>query len=114
MTRATLALTIRDTLCASDIVFHAVELQVNASLLRDTQCHWHKVCHVSRVVDSWVIGSRFLLVQFLERVFEEAERPTLDARVEVAVVLLGALRALIGEALEAGERAGHAAEALET
>ena len=38
----------RDTLCASDIVFHAVGSQVNASFLRDTQCHWHKVCHVAR------------------------------------------------------------------
>ena len=34
-----------DTLCASDIVCHGREPQVNANALRDTQCHWHKVCH---------------------------------------------------------------------
>ena len=37
----------RDTLCASDIVFHAEDPLFSATLRRDTQCHWHKVCHVS-------------------------------------------------------------------
>ena len=52
-------------------------------------------------------------MQRFERVFEEAERSALDARVEVSTVLLGALCALVGKALEAGQGAGHAAEALE-
>lgn len=79
----------------------------------DAKQHPVQVGRVPARDDCGCYGLAPLTAQRLERVFEEAERPTLDARVEVAAVLLGALRALVGEALEAGERAGHAAKALE-